>query len=81
MVPSFGVWGFVMAGGAGAEPGLRTDVPRQFLEPEALPAMFYFPPDLREPTDLNLQPNRLDRPVLLDYFLDEWSDWQREKTS
>lgn len=81
MVPSFGVWGFVMAGGAGAEPGLRTDVPRQFLEPEALPAMFYFPPDLREPTDLNLQPNRLDRPVLLDYFLDEWADWQREKTS
>ncbi len=81
MVPSFGVWGFIMAGGVGAEPSLRTDVPRQFLEPEALPAMFYFPPDLREPTDLNLKPNRLDRPVLLDYFLDEWSDWQREKTS
>lgn len=81
LVPSFGVWGFIMAGGSGKEPGLRTDVPRRFLEPEALPAMFYFPPDLRQPSDLQLLPNRLDRPVLLDYFLDEWSDWQREKTS
>lgn len=79
MVPSFGVWGFVMAGGSGAAPGLRTDVARQFLEAEALPSLFYFPPDLRLPADERLQPNRLDRPVLLDYFLEEWSDWQREK--
>lgn len=81
LVPSFGVWGFIMAGGGGGAPALRTDVPRRFLEPEALPSMFYFPPDLRQPTDRTLLPNRLDRPVLLDYFLDEWSDWQREKTS
>lgn len=81
LVPSFGVWGFIMAGGTGQPPGLRTDVSRRFLEPEALPNMFYFPPDLRQPTDVDLLPNRLDQPVLLDYFLDEWSDWQREKTS
>jgi len=81
LVPSFGVWGFLMAGGNGATPGLRTDVDRRFLEPEALPTMFYFPPDLRQPADDLPLPNRLDRPVLLDYFLSEWSDWQREKTS
>jgi len=82
LVPSFGVWGFLMAGGRGdAAPAIRTDVTRRFLEPEALPGMFYFPPDLRRPTDTDILPNRLDRPVLLDYFLDEWSDWQREKTS
>lgn len=82
LVPSFGVWGFLMAGGVnGVAPAIRTDVPRRFLEPDALPGMFYFPPDLRRPTDIDLLPNRLDRPVLLDYFLDEWTDWQREKTS
>ncbi|MEL7162292.1 MAG: hypothetical protein AAFN92_16160, partial [Bacteroidota bacterium] len=79
LVPSFGVWGFLMAGGGTAEPRLRTDVDRRFLEVAALPSMFYFPPDLSDPG--NLRPNRLDRPVLLDYFLSEWSDWQREKTS
>ena len=79
LVPSFGLWGFVMAGGSDAEPAVRTDVPRRFLEPAAVPGLFYFPPDLRPRAGEEILPNRLDRPVLLDYFLAEWADWQREK--
>jgi spermidine synthase len=79
LVPSFGVWGFIMAGGDGSPPVLRADVPRRYLTQESLDKMFYFPPDIGPP-DEKILPNHLDRPVLLDYFLEEWSDWQREKT-
>lgn len=82
-VPSFGVWGFVLA--ANQEKTLskrgqafREDVATRFLDPKILPGLFTFPRDLSHPG--NLRPNNLDRPVLLDYFLDEWSQWQREKT-
>ena len=81
-VPSFGEWGFVMATDAAIDPGAplayRTDVPTRFLEPALLPTMTYFPQDITDPGDL--RPNRLDKPILLDYFLEEWSDWQREKS-
>lgn len=82
LVPSFGVWGFVVAGGPGGPPipTLRPDLNYRFLEPGALPDLFYFPPDLRRRPDEELPPNRLDRPVLLDRFLEEWTDWQRERT-
>ncbi|CAH1001288.1 Polyamine aminopropyltransferase [Neolewinella maritima] len=87
-VPSFGPWGFVLAANAGntlRQGGqlLGADVPvaigtMKFLEASLLPTLFTFPADMRDPG--GLLPNRLDRPVLLQYFLDEWSDWQREKT-
>lgn len=79
LVPSFGLWGFVMAGGNGQPAGLRPDLDYRFLEPEGLGPMFYFPGDIDRDPDEKILPNRLDRPVLLDYFLEEWSDWQREK--
>lgn len=79
LVPSFGVWGFVMAGGPEGPLSLRRDVGYQFLDPEALDQYFYFPADMSLLPDEQILPNRLDRPVLLDYFLEEWGDWQREK--
>ena len=80
LVPSFGAWGFVMAG-ARPPARLRPGLDYRFLENEGLQPLFYFPADLRPDPDEEILPNRLDRPVLLDYFLEEWSDWQREKTS
>ena len=79
MVPSFGVWGFFVAGGDGRPPALRTDVARRFLEPRMVGDLFYLPRDLHLRPGEEVLPNRLDRPALLDYFLAEWSDWQREK--
>ncbi len=79
LVPSFGVWGFVMAGGPEGPLSLRQDFNYRFLNPDALDQHFYFPADMSPRSGEELLPNRLDRPVLLDYFLEEWGDWQREK--
>ena len=81
-VPSFGEWGFVLAanGGNALRAGgrwLGADAgATKFLRAGLLPTLFTFPEDMSDPGDVSV--NRLDRPVLLQYFLDEWSDWQRE---
>jgi len=73
-VPSFGEWGFIVAGrrpfrlAATLPPGLR------FLSVAGLPALFDFPPDMaRVPTDVN----RLSNQVLVQTFEDEWGKVQR----
>ena len=80
-VPSFGEWGFIMASGEAARSSqltYRKDAPVTFLDTDLVANMTHFPKDMGNPG--NLRPNRLDKPVLLDYFLEEWSSWQREKT-
>ena len=79
-VPSFGPWGFVLAAGPGVplRRDYRRDVTTRYLDPAGLAGFFHFPQDENHPR--NVAPNRLDRPVLLDYFLAEWSSWQREQT-
>ena len=79
-VPSFGVWGFVLAAGPKVllAPDYRRDVSTRYLDPQELSGLFHFPRDIDHPRDV--APNRLDRPVLLDYFLSEWRSWQREKS-
>jgi spermidine synthase len=69
-VPSFGEWGFILAGRrpwhvpAALPPGLR------FLTLQGLPALMDFPPDMaRVP---GLQPNRLSNQVLVQEFEREW---------
>jgi spermidine synthase len=68
-VPSFGEWGFVLAG---AEPwaearaypaGLR------FLTVETTPALFAFPPDMAA---VPVEVNRLDNQILVHYYSGEW---------
>ncbi len=76
-VPSFGEWGFVIAGrrpwsqsraAAQLPPGLR------FLNPDGLPAMLQFPPDMaRVPT----QANRLSNQLLVSTFEEEWGQVAR----
>jgi spermidine synthase len=69
LVPSFGEWGFVLAGHASfVAPSSLPDGLR-FLTPEVLRQMFSFPPDMqRQATDVN----RLDNQVLVRYFDTEW---------
>ena len=71
-VPSFGEWGFVLAGkqafaASGSYPeGLR------FVSPDTVALMLHFPADMgRLDTDVN----RLDNQVLVHYFDEEWAEY------
>jgi spermidine synthase len=70
-VPSFGEWGFVIAGHrdfqlpASLPPGLR------FVSIAGLPAMFQFPPDM---SPLPMPPNRLNDQVLVRAYDQDWKD-------
>lgn len=72
-VPSFGVWGFALAGvkpldlPSGAPEGLR------FLDGPAMAAMFILPSDLA-PVDVEI--NRLDNQELVRYYEAEWRKWE-----
>jgi spermidine synthase len=74
-VPSFGEWGFVLAGHApyhapeALPPGVR------FLTSAVLADMFSFPPDMQGvATDIN----KLDNQVLVRYFESEWDRYLEE---
>ncbi len=68
-VPSFGEWGFVIAGRrpwrtpTALPPGLR------FLTLDGLPALLQFPPDMAR---VPAEPNRLSNQVLVSTFEEEW---------
>lgn len=68
-VPSFGEWGYIVAGrGAFALPA-AFPVETRYLTAETLKAMFDFPADMaRVPAEVN----RLNSQVLVRYFEDEW---------
>lgn len=69
-VPSFGEWGFVLAGKRPYQPAQHYPEGLRFVTPPTVAAMFQFPPDMvREPTPVN----RLDNQVLVHYFDEEWS--------
>lgn len=76
-VPSFGDWGFVMAA---AQPLAAQDaqvlVSTKFLDEKTLQKLFHFEQDLLMKEAA--QPNTLDRPALLDYYLKAWQQWSRE---
>ncbi len=68
-VPSFGEWGFVMAGRR-PWPGVRALPPGlRFLTPEGMPALLQFPPDMAR---VPVEPNRLSNQVLVSIFEEEW---------
>ena len=68
-VPSFGEWGFVLAGHrpwpgiTRLPPGLR------FLTPQGMAALLDFPPDMAR---VPAEPNRLSNQVLVSTFEEEW---------
>ncbi len=75
-VPSFGNWGFVLASRQELDFQMRSDLGLRFLEEESLKHIFYFPQDIRIE---EVEANRLDRPVIMDYYLDHWRSLNAEK--
>jgi spermidine synthase len=75
LVPSFGEWGFVLAGRGPYHPPQNLPAGLRFLTPDVLVQMLYFPPDMESvPT----QVNRLDNQVLVRYFESEWGQYLAE---
>jgi len=70
-VPSFGEWGFVIAGYRDFQ--LPTSLPAglRFVSVEGLLAMFQFPPDM---SPLPMPPNRLNDQVLVRAYDQDWKD-------
>jgi spermidine synthase len=74
-VPSFGEWGFVLAADRPLDPAAaRLPVATRFLTPAVVPGLFAFPADLARPTPAPA-PSTLDRPRVLDLYLDGWRYW------
>jgi len=69
LVPSFGDWGFMLAGREPYVPPAAYPVPLRFLTPEATPALFEFPADIAR---LPAEPNRMNDQSLVRTFEAEW---------
>jgi spermidine synthase len=69
LVPSFGEWGFVLAGRRAYRPPAGYAVATRFLTPETTPALFQFPKDMAR---VAAEVNRLNNQVLVRYFETEW---------
>ena len=68
-MPSFGEWGYILAGRDRYEPPTAYPVPTRFLTAETTPSLFRFPADMdRVPAEVN----RLNNQVLVRYFEEEW---------
>jgi spermidine synthase len=69
-VPSFGEWGFVLAGRE--RPPVTSDLPAhlRFLTLATLKEMFHFPNDMAR---VPVEPNRLHTQALVRYYEQEWS--------
>lgn len=71
-VPSFGVWGYVLAKQTAFVPNTSPRAGLRYLNPESLQAMFVFPPDMSR---TEAEPNRLDNQALVRYYESEWRRW------
>jgi spermidine synthase len=69
LVPSFGEWGFVLAGRRAYQPPAAYAVDTRFLTPEVTPTLFQFPKDMAR---VDAEVNRLNNQVLVRYFENEW---------
>lgn len=69
LVPSFGEWGYILAGHEHYQPPETYTVPLRFLTAQTTATMFDFPADMaRVATDVN----RLNNQVLVQTFESEW---------
>jgi len=64
-VPSFGEWGFILAGQRTYTPPERLPAGLRFLTPQIVPQLFDFPGDM---TPVPARANRLDDQVLVRYY-------------
>ena len=75
LVPSFGEWGYILAGKREYRPPQAIPVATRFVTPDALPALFHFPADMAR---LGAEPNRLDNQNLVRIFEREWGRVQAQ---
>jgi spermidine synthase len=68
-VPSFGEWGFVIAGHRPWQPPAALPAGLRFLTPQGIEALLDFPPDMAR---VPAQPNRLSNQTLVRTFEEEW---------
>jgi spermidine synthase len=73
-VPSFGEWGFVIAGRRPWQPPRALPEGLRFLTVDGVAAMLQFPPDMAR---VPAEPNRLSNQVLVSTFEDEWGKVHR----
>lgn len=74
-VPSFGEWGFVLAGrGRGYDPPASLPAGLRFLTLPLVPDLFEFPIDMQR---VPAEANRLDDQALVRYYGDEWKQIER----
>jgi spermidine synthase len=70
-VPSFGEWGFVLAGASPYEPPTSLPEGLRFLAVSNIADLFRFPTDM---LPVDAEPNRLNDQVLVRYYEREWKD-------
>src|SRR5439155_1207819 len=70
-VPSFGEWGFVLAGTRAYAPPTELPGDLRFLTPVTVAQLFDFPADMRP---VAVQPNHLNNQVLVRYYEQEWNE-------
>lgn len=70
-VPSFGEWGFVLAGTHNYVPPKTIPAGLRFLTPEGIPLLFQFPPDM---APLPMPANQLNTQVLVRTYENDWKD-------
>ncbi len=68
-VPSFGEWGFVIAGAVPYQPPHTLPGDLRYLTVRAIPGLFDFPADMGA---VPAEPNRLNNQVLVRYYEQEW---------
>ncbi|MDX2083847.1 MAG: polyamine aminopropyltransferase [Candidatus Melainabacteria bacterium] len=68
-IPAFGDWGFVLASQRHLPSQFRLPPNLRYLTQEGLPSLFLFSPDVRRS---GLPANRLNRPILLEFYLAGW---------
>jgi spermidine synthase len=73
-VPSFGEWGFVLAGHERYEPPTSLPSGLRFLTTANVPEMFHFPVDMER---VPAEANRLNDQVLVRYYEHEWKEIAR----
>ena len=55
---------------------LREELDLVYLDEEVFEHIFYFEKDIR---DKQVEVNRLDKPILMDYYLEHWQSLQGEE--
>jgi spermidine synthase len=70
-VPSFGEWGYMLAGHVPWEPPAALPAGLRFLSAPTVATMFQFPVDMQP---VAAEPNRLNDQVLVRYYERDWND-------